>query len=359
MQHWRLVADERVSRSPKGLNDFDEDCRMLNRRDLLGGAGALAGVAATGSVAAAKENRAPTFETESHFIGGKSMSGNIIDFRVRPPFRSFRSAFHATKDPTKTDDELMESFLAEMDAAGISLGIAEGRTVKTVNARGTNIVGGNVSNDDVAALVKRYPGHFIGFGSVDVTNPTEALQEIARCADLGFKGIAFYNPVQSPALYDDDSALMPIYEECAKRGFVASITSSVMVGPDMSYSMPVHIQRVGLTFPELKIVVPHACWPWTTQIIGVLLQGVLFNASQVYIIPDFYLSQVGLPGREDYIAVAEDAGNFGLGQRILFASSYPALEMEASVKVIQNTKFSKPAVYAALFRENAKRVLGL
>ena len=42
------------------------------------------------------------------------------------------------------------------------------------------------------------------------------------------------------------------------------ITSSHVIGPDMSYATPEHIQRVALDFPQLTIVVGHACWPWTT-----------------------------------------------------------------------------------------------
>jgi predicted TIM-barrel fold metal-dependent hydrolase len=331
---------------------------MFSRRQVMGGAGVLVASSLSAPLSAGASRQPSERSDESHKPGGKTMPASIIDFRVRPPFRTFRSAFHPRLDPAKSDDELMESFMADMDRAGVGFAVAEGRTVHSPNARATKIVGGNVSNDDVEALVKAYPDRFVGFGSVDVGNPAAALKELDRCRARGFAGVAFYNPVQTPPLYDDDESLFPIYERCAKLGLIASITGSIMVGPDMSYSMPIHIQRVALAFPDLRIVIPHGCWPWTNQIVGVLLQGVLFKASQVYIVPDFYLSQRGLPGRQDYIDVVNDVGGFGINQRILYASSYPALSITESAEVIKSTEFRDEQAYAMLLHDNAARLLG-
>jgi predicted TIM-barrel fold metal-dependent hydrolase len=289
----------------------------------------------------------------------RSYAGRIVDFRVRPPFRSFRTAFHRESALEKSDDELMEAFIGEMDAAGIALAVAMGRTVRRPDARAVDVVGGNVSNDDVEALLERYPGRFAGFGSVDVLDVESALREVDRCAERGFAGVAFFNPAQTTPLYDDDDSLLPIYERCAERGLVASITSSIMVGPDISYSMPIHIQRVALAFPELAIVVPHGAWPWTKEIIGVVLQGLLFESSRVYLAPDFYFSQLGLPGRQDFIEMANDAGGFGLDRRLLYASSYPALPLAQSIETLESTPFQNPDAQRRIFRDNAAGLLAL
>ena len=288
-----------------------------------------------------------------------SYTGRIVDFRVRPPFRSFRTAFHPGREPEKSDDELMEGFIGEMDEAGIALAVAMGRTVRLPHARAAGVVGGNVSNDDVEALVAGYPGRFVGFGSVDVLDGEVALREVDRCAERGFAGVAFFNPAQTPPLHDDDESLLPIYERCAARGLIVSITSSMMVGPDMSYSMPIHIQRVALAFPDLPIVVPHGAWPWTKEITGVVLQGLLFGSSRVYLAPDFYLSQEGLPGRGDFVEMADDAGGFGLDGRLLFASSYPALPLAESIATLEATRFQNPDARRRIFRDNAAGLLGL
>ena len=206
-----------------------------------------------------------------------------------------------------------------------------------------------IPNADVVSLVARYPGRFVGFGSVDVRDPRAALDEIDRCAGQGLRGIAFDNPLSSPALYDDDASLLPLYERCARQRLIISLTASVMVGPDLSYSMPQHIQRVGLAFPDTPVVVPHAAWPWTMQMIAIALQGKMFGRSKVYMIPDFYLSQANAPGRSDYI----DAANFGLADRILFASSYPALPLEPSVRAVEAIAFTDPLAARRILHDNA------
>lgn len=332
---------------------------MIKRRQLMMGAGTLAAASGLAAMSNTSMSDKAPVPGRKRGTADRSLSGEIIDFRARPPFRGFRSAFHRDIDPAKSDDELMEAFIHDMDAAGIGLAVAMGRTVRNPNARATAIVGGNVSNDDVLALMESYPGRFTGFGSVNVGNPPQAVKEVDECAKRGFAGIAFYNPPQTPPLYDDDESLFPIYERCAKHRLIISITSSIMVGPDISYSMPIHIQRVALAFPELRIVVPHGAWPWTTQMIGVVLQGLLFGMSQVYLIPDFYLSQRGIPGRQDYVDMADDAGGFGLNRRIIYASSYPALPLKKSVDVIRETSFQNPDTYRLLLRDNAAALLGL
>lgn len=333
---------------------------MISRRNLVAGAAGLAagvGVMASHSaLGGTKKDNQPTTSPDKR---GRRYTGKIIDFRARPPFRGFRTAFHAGKDADKSDEELMERFLHDMDTAGIGLAVAMGRTVGQPNARARDIFGGNVPNDDVEALVNRYPDRFVGFGSVDISDVKRAIQQVDDCVERGLAGIAFYNPAQTPPRHYDDAALFPIYERCARHGAIVSMTSSMMVGPDMSYSMPIHIQRVALEFPQLRIVVPHGAWPWTTQIIGVVLQGVLFGSSQVYLIPDFYFSQEGLPGRQDYIDMADDPGGFGLNQRIMYASSYPALPLVKSVEVLQRTPFKNPDAPRLVFHDNAARLLGI
>ena len=101
----------------------------------------------------------------------------------------------------------------------------------------------------------------------------------------------------------------------AEHGLILALTSSIYyVGPDMSYCMPVHIQRVAMQFPQVPIVVPHAFWPWVTEGCGVAFQN-----SNVYLVPDFYGYIPNSPGAEEYVKAA----NYYLGYRLLFASSYP------------------------------------
>lgn len=303
------------------------------RRQALSGAMAAAALAATPLPAASTE---------------KPMKA--VDFRTRPPFKSIRTALHPKADPRKSDATLMAEFFAEMDAAGIGFGLIMGR-----QAPGPGVMTAAIRNEDVAELIGLYSKRFLGLGAVDVRDPKAAVAEIDRCKAMGLRGIAFDNPLSDPPLYDDDASLMALYERCAQHGMMVSLTSSIMVGPDMSYSMPIHIQHVALRFPKMPVIVPHAAWPWTTQMIGTVLQGVMFGLSSIYIMPDFYLSQAHAPGRQDYI----DAANFGLAGRILYASSYPALAMRESLVTMKATPFADPATLPRILRTNAMELLGM
>ena len=55
-------------------------------------------------------------------------------------------------------------------------------------------------------------------------------------------------------------------------------------GPDLSYSDPVHVDRVAADFPALPIVVSHGGWPWVHQILHVA-----YRRQNVHVSPDMYL----------------------------------------------------------------------
>jgi predicted TIM-barrel fold metal-dependent hydrolase len=244
----------------------------------------------------------------------------------------------------------MDLFLESLSKAGIGKAVAMGRFAPG----GPPTQRSRIPNEDVAALVAAYPDHFFGFGSVDVRDPAGARQEIDRIVDLGLRGVAFENPRSDPALYDDDPSLLALYERCCERGLVAAITASAMTGDDISYSNPVHIQRVGLAFPELPIVVPHGFWPWVTQATAVLFQSLSFKLSQVYLMPDFYLHQDNVPGSQGYL----DAARWGLADRILFGSSYPAMEPAAAIEHFRAISFDDhPEIPEKILSTNAQRLL--
>ena len=190
----------------------------MNRREFLT-AGGL-GVVGSGETAASQESPAADKE-------------RIIDFRIRPPFKGFlQTANYRNATPPS-----IEAFMQEVEEAGIDLAVVIGRqTPPSMRYRGSwGLPYGSVPNDDIAELVERYPGRLVGFAGIDGSTGDAALREIERCRALGFKGIALDNGWCDPPLYDDDEALVPIYEKCEKDGLIVAITSSVAIGPDMDY----------------------------------------------------------------------------------------------------------------------------
>jgi predicted TIM-barrel fold metal-dependent hydrolase len=284
----------------------------------------------------------------------------IIDFRVRPPFKSFLSlALYGPRDespdPATADglaigrpryrsfeEKSISVFLEEMDEAGIDVAVVMGRYAPRHD--------GIVRNDDIAELLRAHPRRFAGFGALNVVDVMGALAEVDRCLEMGFKGVALDNPWAEIPLRDDDPRLFPIYEKCERLGLLVAITSSIYLGADLSYCMPVHVQRVAERFPGLKILVVHAAWPWVLPICGVALK-----CTNVYLVPDFYGYLPDIPGAEHYV----HAANSYLSYRMLYASSYPVRPLRMSLEQFRALPFRSPAVLSRCVGQNGARLLGI
>ncbi len=236
----------------------------------------------------------------------------------------------------------MEAFVEEMTDAGVDVAVVMGRQAPNHY--------GWIPNGDVAGLVEDYPGRFQGFGGVNGAVESDALREIEKCVDFGFKGICLDNGWNDPPMYDDDERLYPLYEKAEVAGLIVSLTSSIFVGPDLTYCMPVHIQRVARRFPALTIVVPHGGWPWTTEMCAVAFQN-----PNLYLVPDFYGHIPNMPGSEQYVRSA----NYFLSHRLMYASSYPVRPLGQSVEQFKALPFESDEIRARCLGGNAARLLGL
>jgi len=146
----------------------------------------------------------------------------VIDFRLRPPFKSFLSTLmwdvERTKSvntrrgytPTKSIlQRSMDALLAEMDGCGITMGVAAGRDPQSK-------IGG-VANEDISELHRKHP-RFIGCAGVDTMDPEGAVREIERwVADPGIRGVVVEPGVAPEPAYASDPKLFPIYEACSAR----------------------------------------------------------------------------------------------------------------------------------------------
>lgn len=275
----------------------------------------------------------------------------LIDFRIRPPFESFVPNFFTFgypldeglglpaivrlcfRDPVPSrDQKSFDLFLEEMDEAGVVFAVVTGRA--------------GVDNADVARLVSSHPDRFAGFGGVDTSDIPATLREIARFKEQGFVGVALDNGMATPPRHNDEAELDPVYELCREEGLLVSLNGSFLLSPDLSYVDPVRIQRVALKYPDLNIIVAHGCWPWVTQICAVALM-----CPNVFVMPDLYPN---MPEQDGFFA----AVRAGLEGQLLYGSSYPAMSLPASARVIRNVDFSPADGAHRRMFESAARLLG-
>jgi predicted TIM-barrel fold metal-dependent hydrolase len=284
----------------------------------------------------------------------------ILDARVRPPFKSLRDVLAPVpgarpsvkrspmvsgyERPQSMVQKSVDLFLQEMGAAGVDKGILVGRQA------GHRVV----SNDDIAELRNQYPLRFpLSIAGVNGVDVSAAVHEVERTiTKMGFNGIAVDPGWWVPPMYVDDKRIYPIYAKCAELGGVLYLTCSLMQGPDISYAEPWRIQRVANDFPTLQIVVVHGAFPYTSEMIGVMIANAPLG--NLWVLPDFFQSIPGFPGAMDWV----EAANHYLGDRILYASSYPVRPLKQSLE--EFTRFSyEPDVLANLLAGNAAKLFGM
>lgn len=277
----------------------------------------------------------------------------IIDARLRPPLKDYLRC-NLYRDPAKTqawsrnfrmtispavkqcDIELL---YAEMDEAGVTLGVMTGRQSPDM---------GHVSNDDLMAIAAEQPGRFVGIAGLDGSNPAAAIAEIERTVVKGnLLGAGMEPGCGEIPMYVDDARLYPIYQYCMERGIPMFLMGGGGNGPDLSFSNPEHIDRVCRDFPRLAVVNMHGSYPWVPQ--------VLFSCMcrpNMYLAPDMYM--YNMPGAQDYVVAA----NSFLSERFLFGSGYPYIPLKQAVDLFLAMPFEE-AILPNILYKNMARVLGL
>lgn len=284
----------------------------------------------------------------------------IFDARVRPPYKSLQQVLASApgtrpsvkRSPLISGYERPQSmvqkslllFMEEMDEAGVDTGILVGRQA------GHRVV----SNDEIAELREMYPERFpVALAGINGSEMVLALEEIERTVKgMGFKGIALDPGWWVPPLYVDDKRIYPIYAKCAELSAVLYLTSSLMQGPDISYAEPFRIQRVANDFPTLRIVVVHGAFPFTHEMLGVMIANA--SLGNLWVLPDFFQFIPGFPGAQDWV----DAANHFLGNRILYGSSYPVRPLKQSLEEFRRFSY-KPEVLDNLLWKNAANLFGI
>lgn len=203
-----------------------------------------------------------------------------------------------------------------------------------------------ISNDEVAGFVASAPDRLIGVGSVDISQPMQAVREIRRCVEeLGFVAVRVL-----PWLWElppTDRRFYPVYVACCELG-IPFCTQIGHTGPLMSSEVgrPIYLDRVALDFPELCIVGGHIGYPWTDEAIAVATKH-----ENVYIDTSAYTARRYPEALVGYLRAH--------GRRkVLFGSNYPMIAPAKCLEGLDSLGLDEEA--AALFLGgNARRVFSL
>lgn len=282
----------------------------------------------------------------------------IIDFRVRPPYKSIGDSYlfgpNAGDYALRFGEDIAESakkesmnlLIKEMDELGVVKGVVPTRKLY-----------GN-DNHDLITLMEEYPGYFIGVPNIDPLEGQAALDEIDElvvngpCSGIiiepGIYGMGIGGSIQlDKCWHEDDPVAYPVYQKCQDHGIPVLITCSVLAYPYADANIPQYIDHVAADFPTLPIVVSHAAWPWVQSMCGIAVKR-----PNVYLSPDIYI--VRTPGCRDYI----DAANYMLQDQMLFGSAYPGMGMKNCIDYCMTCGL-REEILPKLMYENAAKLFKL
>lgn len=274
---------------------------------------------------------------------------HVIDFRNRPNTRDYRNLLMAPpgrymleqvlRHPVP-EEQTEDQWIDEIKKVGFDKVVFTGRDNETR-------AGWKLSNDHLADVCSRFPDCVIGVAGIDPLKKRKALEELERSVkQLGLKG-ASIDPF-SIEMYANDRKLYPLYEKCDELGVPIFITMGPLpvLGTYLKYASMLPIDDVATDFPNLNIVVSHAAWPYTNEIIAIA-----WRHTNVYLETSVYLWN---PGAEAIV----EAANTIISDRVLFATAWPFAPMEDSLERFIKLPFA-PDVLPKLLYDNAASLLKL
>ncbi|WP_411844161.1 amidohydrolase family protein [Salinicoccus sp. HZC-1] len=277
----------------------------------------------------------------------------VIDFKMKPPIPGWEDMFAAGKTPVKekfkalkdvepTKARTLDDVLAEMDGQGITHSVILGRNNEL-----------NSSNAELLEFLTSQKGErFFGFIGIEDMTVEEAVETIHKYAATGkFHGVAA-NPAKiRPLTGIGDPSLDPIFEACLEHDLPFCMTLSLLISlisekPDYDYIHPKQLIRIADKYPELKLIISHAAWPFVQESIAVAI-----HYPNIYLCPDFYIS---FPGGGQYA----EAAKAGLEDQLLYASCYPNVPYDYAMA--HYNKHDLPEdIFEKVMSGNAKKLLGL
>jgi len=278
----------------------------------------------------------------------------IIDFRLRPPYKSYKTAImyqdiaRSAKISTRIGMSQAMSVqrqdiaitIHEMEQAAISSAVVAGRK--------TNDKIGMVKNEDILELCNVFPEKFVALAGINPLKKEEAQKEIERyCLKGTMKGAVIEPGLLEEPLRVDDEKLYYLYEYCEKNKVLLMLTIGSTVGPDISYTAPFALDRVAKDFPNMQVIIAHGGWPWVTEFCQIA-----YKRPTVTLLPDMYL--LNMPGSKEYIMAA----NYSLRYQMLFGSAYPFAPFNEAIACIKENGL-RTEVYEDFFYRNAAKLLKL
>jgi predicted TIM-barrel fold metal-dependent hydrolase len=244
-----------------------------------------------------------------------------------------------------------DSFFEEIQAAGVTTAVSVSGLNPGAKLGRFDLPPRTTSNDDLARVQRDNPGSFLAVGGIDVSNAFhDALAEIDRCAnELNMRAVCI-EPGRAPGCLISDERLYPIYEKCQYLDLTMIIqTSGGLGGQYVDYANPKYVEIMAETFPRLRIICGHGCYPYVREAIVMASRR-----DNVWLSPDGYFFPMG---HEDWVR-AINYNLMSFSERFLFGSAYPLTAIGLFVENFMKVSWREEVLEKILYR-NALKALGL
>lgn len=277
----------------------------------------------------------------------------IIDFKMKAPIPAWEPLFEAgrtsvldifpyLKNEQPTQAQSLADVIQEMNDRDVQYGVILGRD----NEPGS-------SNEELFNFLQSpEASRFRGFIGLENMTVDQAVDTIHKYGATGvFSGVTV-NPAKiQPLTQIDDPSLDPIFDACLAHDLPFCITMSLLISllsdePDYDYIHPKRLIRIAKKYPDLKIVVSHAAWPFVNEMIAVAI-----HFPNIYLLPDFYS---GFPGGQAYF----NAANAGLEDQLIFGSCYPNVNYDYALNHYKEA-LTDDEIADKVFYKNAAKILGI
>jgi len=242
-------------------------------------------------------------------------------------------------------------YLSVMDDQGVEKAVILGKDYGLIGDRQNT----NLPDEEVCEFVKDYPDRFIGFTAAHPDRTTAAnLERIDRAVnELGLRGIKL-NPASG--FFPNDERLYPVYEKASNLGLPVVVHMGVKPpaeGNRLKYCLPVYLDDVAVDFPNLRIIVAHAAYPWVDDLIMAALYApnVYVDISTLNQIEEVLGYPVILPVLHKLVSA------LGAG-RVVFGSD-GIFNIEPIFDAVRRADFLSEGARQKILGENARSILGL
>lgn len=311
---------------------------------------------------------------EEHFINAEISAAIRGEVEKIAPGHS--KAFDADFGPRQTMKpgqltDIGEGRIANMDANGIDMQILSyGGPATELLPSPLAIELSRQANDRIAETMKAYPGRFMGFALLPMSDPKAAEVELERCIkELGFVGAIVYGTAHGRFM--DEPQFEPFFEKLAELDVPLYIHPTIIntqvrnvyydnpdsafaarfasAGIGWHYEVGIHVMRLIFAgvfdrYPNLQVIVGH--WgeliPFYMDRINAFFPATASPMKQdfkYYMLNNVYVTPSGMFNLAQLQNTIEMMG----ADRIIYSADYPYYPNEGAREFLENAPISREA----------------